>query len=146
MSDRLSGGCLCGSVRFSARPENGEMAVCHCSMCRHWSGGAFMAVSCGTMDSIEVKGEDTLGVYKSSDYGERVFCAKCGSNLMWRMADGSHTSVAAQAFDDPSAFKFTTEIFVDEQPANYAFANDTRKMTGPEVFALFAQQQDPQHG
>ena len=73
-----------------------------------------------------------MGVYKSSDYGERVFCSKCGSTLMWRMADGSHVSMSAQAFDDPSVFKFTSEIFVDEQPANYAFANETRRMTGPK--------------
>lgn len=103
-----------------------------------------MAVGCG--QSVELDGEDALGVYRSSDYGERVFCSKCGSTLFWRMADGSHTSVSAQAFDDPSVFDFTTEIFVDEQPANYAFANKTRKMTGPEVFAYFAKKQEPHHG
>ncbi|MBO6755559.1 MAG: GFA family protein [Roseibium sp.] len=144
MNDRLSGGCLCGAVRFAAVPDKTEMGVCHCSMCRRWTGGTFMAVGCG--QSVELDGEDALGVYRSSDYGERVFCSKCGSTLFWRMADGSHTSVSAQAFDDPSVFDFTTEIFVDEQPANYAFANKTRKMTGPEVFAYFAKKQEPHHG
>jgi len=143
MSDRLSGGCLCGAVRFAAVPVKTEMGVCHCSMCRRWTGGVFMAVGCKDM---EIENEDALGIYKSSDYGERVFCPKCGTSLFWRMSDGSHSSVSAQAFDDPSVFKFTSEIFVDEQPANYAFANDTSKMTGPEVFAYFAQKQDPQHG
>ncbi len=116
-------------------------------MCRRWTGGTYMAVSCGSMDGLDVQGKDALGVYKSSDYGERVFCSKCGSSLMWRMADGSHVSVSAQAFDDPSVFKFTSEIFVDEQPANYAFANETRRMTGPEVIAYFTQKmQEPQNG
>ncbi|MGX1496734.1 hypothetical protein ACSSV1_001770 [Labrenzia sp. MBR-25] len=147
MSERLSGGCLCGEVRFAATPVDGEMGVCHCAMCRRWTGGTYMAVSCGPMDSLEIEGKDALGVYKSSDYGERVFCSKCGSSLMWRMADGSHVSVSAQAFDDPAAFKFTSEIFVDEQPANYAFANETRRMTGPEVIAYFTQKmQEPQNG
>jgi len=147
MSDRLSGGCLCGAVRFAATPDDGEMGVCHCRMCRRWTGGTYMAVACGPMAGVEVEGAYALGVYKSSDHGERVFCSKCGSTLMWRLADGSHVSMSAQAFDDPSQFKFTTEIFVDEQPANYAFANDTRKMTGPEVFAYFTQQmQEPQNG
>lgn len=146
MSNRLSGGCLCGAVRFTATPGKDEMGVCHCSFCRKWTGGVFMAVECGKLSDLTIEGESDLGVYKSSDYGERVFCVKCGTNLMWRMADGSHTSVSAQAFDDPGRFRFVSEIFVDEQPDNYAFANDTRKMTGPEVFAFFAQQQDPQHG
>ncbi|TYC58584.1 GFA family protein [Rhodobacterales bacterium] len=146
MSERLSGGCLCGAVRFTAAPAAAEMCVCHCSMCRKWTGGVFMAVSCGTSSDLALEGDDALGIYKSSDYGERVFCAKCGTSLMWRMADGSHVSLSAQSFDDPSQFAFTSEIFTDEQPDNYAFANDTRKMTGPEVFAFFAQKQDPQHG
>jgi hypothetical protein len=116
-------------------------------MCRRWTGGTFMAVSCGTMGSMDVVGQEALGIYKSSDYGERVFCSKCGTSLMWRMADGSHVSIAAQAFDDPAVFKFTSEIFVDEQPDNYAFANDTRRMTGPEVIAYFTQKmQEPQNG
>ncbi len=146
MSERLSGGCLCGAVRFTAAPEKIEMDVCHCSMCRRWTGGAFMAVNCGASNTIVLEGKDAIGIYKASDHGERVFCTRCGSSLIWRMADGSHASVSAQAFDDPSVFTMTSEIFVDEQPDNYAFANDTRRLTGPEVIALFTQQQEPQHG
>ncbi|MAC08157.1 MAG: aldehyde-activating protein [SAR116 cluster bacterium] len=144
MVERLSGGCLCGKVRFSAAPAARDMGVCHCSMCRRWSGGAFMAVDCG--DTVEFAEGAEPGVYVSSDYGERVFCAQCGSSLMWRMRDGSHASVSAQAFDAPEVFALTTEIFVDEQPSGYAFANSTRKMTGAEVFALYAPNQEPQHG
>ena len=103
-----------------------------------------MAVDCG--DTVEFAEGAEPGVYVSSDYGERVFCAQCGSSLMWRMRDGSHASVSAQAFDAPEVFALTTEIFVDEQPSGYAFANSTRKMTGAEVFALYAPNQEPQHG
>lgn len=144
MADRLSGSCLCGSVKFTAEPAKADMIVCHCGMCRNWSGGAWMAVDCGS--SVKVEDDSTLGVFVSSDYGERVFCKSCGSSLFWRMRDGSHTSVAAQAFDDPSQFKFVSEIFVDEQPGNYAFSNETQRMTGPEVFALYAPNQEPQNG
>ena len=141
MSKRLSGGCLCGKVKFTAVPDDGEMGICHCAMCRKWTGGTYMAVACGS--SVEFEDESSLGIYKSSDYGERVFCKSCGSTIAWRLQDGSHTSMSAQAFDDPSQFKLATEIFVDEQPANYAFANETKRMTGPEVFALYAPNQDP---
>jgi hypothetical protein len=144
MSNRLSGGCLCGDVKFTAEPVNDEMGVCHCEMCRRWTGGTYMAVSCG--NSVKFENENALGVYKSSGYGERVFCKTCGSTIAWRLQDGSHTSLSAQAFDDPSVFKFKTEIFVDEQPDNYAFANETTRMTGPEVFAMYAPNQEPQNG
>ncbi len=144
MTNSMSGGCLCGAVRFTATPENDEMGACHCGMCRRWSGGPYLAVSCG--ESVKVEDEAVLKSYASSEWGERVFCSNCGTSLFWRMRDGSHTSVAVSAFDDPGAFRFTREIFIDEKPGNYAFANETTKMTGAEVVALFAPTQEPQHG
>ena len=113
------------------------MGVCHCSMCRRWSGGTFMAVECGA--NVDIEDESALGIFSSSDWGERVFCKSCGSTLFWRMRDGSTTVVAAQAFDDPGAFAFTSEIYVDEKPHNYDFANNTRKMTGAEFLAAIGQ-------
>ena len=38
MVERLTGGCICGAVRFEAKPESDEMGVCHCGFCRRWSG------------------------------------------------------------------------------------------------------------
>ena len=135
----LSGHCLCGAVKFTAAPEKLEMGVCHCGMCRRWTGMCFMGVSCGA--TVNVHGGENLGVYKSSDYGERCFCKTCGSTLFWRMQSGGMTVVAAQAFDDPGAFNFNSEIYVDEKPANYAFANNTRKMTGAQFMAAFMGKQ-----
>ena len=132
----LSGHCLCGAVTFTATPAQMTMGVCHCSMCRRWSGGTFMAVDC--RKSLKVETPAALGVYTSSDWGERCFCKTCGTTLFWRMRDGSHQVVAAQAFDDPGQFKFVSEIFIDENPGNYAFSNETKRMTGPEFLASLA--------
>jgi hypothetical protein len=140
MAKTLNGHCLCGAVKFTATPEKMEMGICHCGMCRRWTGAAFMGVGAGSSVKI-TDGEKDLGVYKSSDYGERCFCKKCGTTLFWRMQGGGMTVVAAQAFDDPSQFKLTSEIFIDEKPANYAFANDTKKMTGAEFVAAFMGKQ-----
>lgn len=132
MSEELPGGCLCGAVRFRADVAKHEMGACHCGMCRRWSGGVFLAVDC---EKVEIEDETTLGIYRSSDHAERVFCRTCGSSLLWRMRDGSFTVAALQAFDDPSQFSFANEIFIDEKPAGYEFANKTKKMTGQEVVA-----------
>jgi len=134
-----TGGCLCGAVRFEAVPSKLEMDVCHCSMCRRWSGGAFMAVPCGNSLSFTLSGG--LAVFRSSDYGERLFCKACGSSIAWRMQDGSAAAVSMQAFDDAEGFVFAEEIFVDDKPDTYAFANHTRKLTGAEVMAQFANEQ-----
>lgn len=136
----LNGRCLCGGVTFQATLEKREMGVCHCSMCRRWSGGAFMVAECAG-DALKVADESQLGVYKSSEWGERCFCKSCGSTLFWRMQDHSMAAISIQAFDDPSQFDFVQEIFVDEQPANYAFANKTKRMTSKEFLEAFASGQ-----
>lgn len=127
------GQCLCGAVKFRATPKTGEMGVCHCAMCQRWAGGVFMAVSCG--DKVAIEDETHLGVYVSSEWGDRCFCRICGSTLFWRMRDGTNVAVAAPAFDDMDGLAFAEEIFIDEKPALYAFANDTKKHTGDEMRA-----------
>lgn len=135
MSKALTGKCLCGSVTFSALAASEEMDVCHCSKCRKWSGGVLFAVPCA---ELHIDNEAALGVYQSSEWGERLFCKTCGSNLFWRMQDHSMQVVMAQAFDDPSQFTFSSEAFIDEKPANYAFANNTRQLTGEEFMAMYS--------
>ncbi len=129
------GQCLCGAVRFTAKLKSEQVAVCHCSMCRRWSGGALLVVE--VEEDIEFQGSDAVGVFSSSDWGERGFCKKCGTSLFWRMKGGGHTAVSAAAFDDLGAPSLTTEIFIDQKPDYYNFAEATHKMTGAEVFAAF---------
>jgi hypothetical protein len=98
-----------------------------------------MAVGVG--DTLKVKDDSALGVYQSSPYGNRCFCKACGSTLFWRANDGSMAVVAAQAFDDPAQFALVSEIYIDNQPGNYAFANHTTRMTGAEFMAVFMASQ-----
>lgn len=127
-----TGGCLCGVVRFQAVLGSAEAGACHCGMCRKWSGGVFLAIEC---ESVSFADEAALGVYRSSSYGERLFCRSCGSSLLWRLQAGSHEALALQALDDITGITMTSEIFFDEKPPLYAFANETRKMTGAEFIA-----------
>jgi hypothetical protein len=141
MSNTLSGGCLCGAVRFTAEPKNNEFGACHCSMCRRWTGGPFFAMEC---DAVKVADEANLGVYRSSEWAERCFCKQCGSVLFYRLVDKGFYAVSAEAFDERSGFALTTQVFIDEKPAYYEFANKTHNMTGAEVFAAFAPPQGGQ--
>jgi hypothetical protein len=136
---RLSGGCLCGAVRFTAAPREHTFGACHCSMCRRWAAGPFLAVECD--DTVVIDNAASLGVYRSSDWAERCFCSKCGTVLFYRLVGRNYTAASAEAFDDIKDFVFASQIFVDEKPAYYEFANATKTMTGPEVFAAFAASQ-----
>lgn len=79
--------------------------------------------------------EGALGVYRSSDWGERAFCKICGSSILWRSVDGKFQSIPAALLGDLDGFAFTSEIFVDDKPAYYSFAGERTRMTGAEVMA-----------
>jgi hypothetical protein len=139
---RASGGCLCGAVRYTAAIEKPEMDVCHCRMCRRWSGGVLMSVPC---NDLRVEDERALGRYASSEWAERLFCKECGTSLFWRFQndESGHVAVAFQSFDDLPVVSFAEEIFIDEKPALYEFAGMRSRKTGAEVIAAFeAQQQE----
>ncbi len=135
-----SGQCLCGAIKFTCvpKPHTDGMHVdaCHCGMCRRAIGGPLMGVTLAEAPVVE--DETALSVYESSDWAERVFCRKCGSNLFYRMKDGGFYTVNAGALDDLSDAKLTVEIFTDDKPDFYSFSQDTKKMTGAEVMAAFA--------
>lgn len=40
-------------------------------------------------------------------------------------------------FDTDAALTFTKQIFIEQKPEYYAFANNTETMTGEQVFAAF---------
>ena len=132
----MAGGCLCGVVRFTAAPRNRDVGACHCGMCRRWSAGPFLVVDCG--DSFAAENSALLGTYRSSEWAERGFCATCGTALFYRLIDQNLYFVSAEAFDDRDGYVFASQIFIDEKPAYYDFANHTHNMTGAEVFAAFA--------
>lgn len=135
-AQQQSGGCLCGAVRFTATPADNEVGACHCSMCRRWSAGPFLVRDCGT--TLTVDDKSNLGVYRSSGWAERAFCTSCGTPLYYRLIDKDMYFVSAEAFDDLKGYALTSQIFIDEKPAYYDFANRTHNMTGAEVFAQFA--------
>ncbi|HEY9771236.1 MAG TPA: hypothetical protein V6C71_22530 [Coleofasciculaceae cyanobacterium] len=41
-------------------------------------------------------------------------------------------------FDHSEDFVFDHQIFIDEKPEYYSFANKTKNMTGEEVLLMFA--------
>lgn len=138
----LHGQCLCGACRFTAKETGQGGGICHCGMCRRWTGGIFLSVDCG--ESVNFEDNAPLGRYRGSPWGERVFCQECGTSLMWQLQEGTHQHVSIQAFDDPEQFDLKTELFIDRKPASYALSGTRKSLTEAEVSALFAPKEAPQ--
>ncbi len=133
--------CLCGATRLLAATVSTEMGACHCTMCRKWGGGPLLAVDCGT--AVEIQGEEQVSVYSSSQWAERGFCNACGTHLFYRLKESGQYIIPAGFFDAAEAqHTLDHQIFIDEKPAYYDFANETRNMTGAEVFAMYAPNSD----
>jgi len=131
-----TGRCLCGKVSFRITKPVTEAGACHCSMCRRWGSGPYLEVSCG--GAVVFEGEENIVRYKSSDWAERGFCGTCGANLFYFLLPTGDYMMAAGALDDQTGLTLESQVFIDEKPDFYTFANETKTMTGAEVFALYA--------
>jgi hypothetical protein len=130
----MKGTCLCKSVTIEAA-DHVDMNACHCGMCRRWGGGPFFSVHCGS--EIRTGGAENVTVFKSSDWAERAFCARCGTHLYYRLVPTGEYIVSAGLFQDGPEFTFAQQIFVDKKPRNYDFANQTVQLTEAQVFAKY---------
>ena len=130
------GSCLCGAVRLLRTTQGDGVAACHCTMCRKWGGGPLLAVDCGA--DLRIENEDNVSVYASSAWAERGFCRQCGTHLFYRLKQGPSYFVPVGVFADDERWVLEQQIFIDEKPGFYSFANPTKNLTGAEVFAQFA--------
>ena len=137
----LSGGCLCGAVRFEASDVETHHLSCHCKMCRRWNGGPNLAAKVG---AITFKGEDNIANYASSEWADRGFCRKCGSNLYYFLKPTGDFYVSTGAFDDDAPFRLVREVFIARKPDGYAFAGDLPGVTEAQVMESFTAMNKPQ--
>jgi len=100
----ITGGCLCGQVRFRIEGEPIMSGRCCCQACQKLSGAGNMAFVEG---AFAVEGETAEFIWTSDSGGSVTtsFCPKCGSPLF-----GKSTSmpgmkmVRVGALDDPSVY------------------------------------------
>ncbi|MGH3102839.1 MAG: GFA family protein [Gaiellaceae bacterium] len=100
----LTGGCLCGGVRFEITEPLVSAGYCHCTRCQRRTGTAASAQARIAPDSLRVTaGEDLLRSYDPPDGFAKIFCSACGSSLWSRNPqDPAVMGVRLGAFDgDP---------------------------------------------
>jgi len=87
---------------------------------------------------VRVDGELNVVVYPTTEWAQRGFCSKCGTHLFIRVNQTGRYILPAGLFDIDEGLRFDHQIFIDKMPNYYSFANETRDLTGAEVFADFA--------
>ncbi len=134
---QVQGQCLCGQVAFSLTVQDKHVHACHCQMCRRQSGGPSLSVEY-VAESLVYSRQDSVHVYDSSAWGQRVICAHCGTFLFWQSKDMSYVCANVFALEvDLAEFEMNMEVYIDQKPALYAFANTTEQLTGEQLMAMF---------
>ena len=132
----MKGHCLCANVTIELEDID-TFEACHCGMCRRWGSGPLMAIHSHTKPDIQ--GEDSMTVYPSSEWAERAFCNKCGTNLYYHQLGSDTYVLSLGLFQDQPNLTFKSQIFIDKKPDYYAFANDTKNLTEQQLFDKFAE-------
>lgn len=102
----VTGGCLCGKVRFSTRATPTRVGVCHCLDCRKHHGAVFYAAAIFAHEDVRVEGQ-------TSNYQGRHFCPDCGSSVFARSDDEIELHLGA--LDAPSQWNPSYECWVSRR-------------------------------
>jgi hypothetical protein len=110
----LTGGCLCGRVRYTLDGEPAISCLCHCRLCQRYGGSAFETVMAYPADAVSVEGE--LKAFQNfGDSGQPVhrnFCPNCGSGIVSEVSVMPGLKIIlAGTLDDPNAFQPTMDIY-----------------------------------
>ena len=112
---RITGGCLCGAVRYEATRAPNDVSYCHCRMCQQHFGnpvGTYAAFADG--DLRFTKGSPK--VFRSSEFGQRGFCAKCGTPLTFQyLRKPDRISVTIGSLDHPEDFPPTVHWGIESR-------------------------------
>jgi hypothetical protein len=112
----ITGGCLCGNLRYEARGDPLWVGYCYCRWCQRHSGAPFLVwVLFDTGNLLWTRG--TLATYASSREVERGFCLRCGSTLTFARPRRKEISVSSGSLDEPNLIEPQVHLFTDHQVA-----------------------------
>jgi hypothetical protein len=134
----VTGGCLCGKVRYEAQVFLKSAFYCHCRICQKSSGQPAeitVPIKAGTLVFTKSKPK----YYVSSQHGQRGFCGECGSRIVWQALQPENdwlTNVDVGSLDNPADVKPSKHIFVDTRLPWYIIDEQLPQFREAEVDAM----------
>jgi hypothetical protein len=129
----ITGGCLCGQVRFPVDAAPITARACWCRACQYIGAGS-ATVNAGfpsAMMTIEGELGDFVSTADSGARMHRRFCPACGVHLFSEAESRPHLIfVRVGAFDDPEAGRPSSTIWTSEAPSWACIADDLPQLDG----------------
>lgn len=114
---KITGGCLCGAVRYELNAPALFGGFCYCIDCRKTSGSHTAAMAVPEA-ALAVTGE-TRAYAVRGDNGDvnRVFCPTCGTGLFSKGSRPGVVMLKAGTLDDPEHFKPMASVYASRAPS-----------------------------
>ncbi|MGI2260078.1 GFA family protein [Shewanella sp. GXUN23E] len=118
MTDRaiqLTGGCLCGHIRYRLDGRLIDAGLCHCRICQRSSGAPVVGWLTMSNDSLCYTRGD-IATYASSHKYQREFCPYCGTQIAFRaQVNPAMVDVTLSSLDDAEAIRPEYHIWCQSQ-------------------------------
>jgi hypothetical protein len=123
----ITGGCMCGAIRYTVEGEPRHNALCHCTDCRRAAGAPMVGWALFRQDQVTITG--TPVDYNSSRDNHRQFCSTCGTGLFFYSESvfPGMVDIQSATFDDPDALVPTGCIQMADAPRWLASVPDLPK-------------------
>jgi hypothetical protein len=140
----LSGGCVCGAIRFEVTARPLFVYACHCTDCQRWSGSAFSMSMPVASQSFAVLRGQPKPFHRINSNGVRAsywFCGDCGGRAYGeREARPDIIVVRAGTLDDTSWLEPIAHVFMrSAQPWEQISSDVECFETVPDDFQLLAE-------
>ena len=129
----MTGGCMCGSVRYQTTGEPLMVTHCHCQSCRRHNGAVVATLAGFKADQVTFTGNERK-LYSSSPGVNRAFCGDCGTPLTWEGEApdlGPFCEIHLSTFDDPAALVPTAHAFESDRVPWFEVADQLPRYEGP---------------
>jgi len=120
----ISGGCLCGRVKYDISGELGDIVHCHCKTCRKAHGAAFSSVAAVKDDDFTLSGRESLSSFESSPGKVRQFCSVCGTQVYAKREGTKHLILRLGSLDSEPKSKEKNHIWVSQKASWYSIKSD----------------------
>jgi hypothetical protein len=130
----ITGGCLCGMVRFTVAADAPVgVRQCWCRVCQYLGAGSGAVGALFPKDAVTVSGPLTDFVIRadSGSVMHRRFCARCGTPIFSEAEPRpNHIFVRVGALDDPNLAAPAATIWTRSAPVWACFDPNLPKIEG----------------
>ena len=116
---KITGGCLCGAVRFESAAPPMVTRHCWCRLCQYLGAGSGTVNACFKTDGFTIMGttRDYASIADSGNVMHRQFCATCGTPLFSSAEVRPHLIfVRVGTFNDPNLADPAMTIWTSSAP------------------------------